>query len=99
MKISSFMVKVNTGNCFIGSENLNQLRRALVRESYALTETCFFPEVKVTVTQVTRSSLLAKWETSNITNAVYIIQFREVNSRTIHYTDDDWLPWKQIQQV
>jgi hypothetical protein len=48
---------------------------------------------------VTGSSVLARWQASNITNAVYIIQIREINSRSIHYTAYNWLVWKQLQQV
>ncbi|CAB4004463.1 anosmin-1, partial [Paramuricea clavata] len=47
---------------------------------------------------VTSSSVLARWKASNITNAVYIIQIREIDSRSIHYTDANWLDWKQLQQ-
>ncbi|XP_028406112.1 anosmin-1-like [Dendronephthya gigantea] len=55
-------------------------------------------EIKVAVSGITSSSLLARWNESNITNAVYIIQLRELDSKSIYYDDYDWSPWEQIQQ-
>ncbi|XP_046865073.1 anosmin-1-like isoform X2 [Xenia sp. Carnegie-2017] len=56
-------------------------------------------EVEIKVEAVTKSSVVIKWQKSNITNAVYIIQLRELNSRTIYYKEKDWFAWEQILQT
>lgn len=88
-RILSLMVKVGK---YISQKYFSNLKRHTKRGS-------FFLEVEIKVEAVTKTSVVIKWQKSNITNAVYIIQLRELNSRTIYYKEKDWFAWEQILQV
>ena len=51
------------------------------------------------MSDITSSTIIARWEVSNISSAVYILQVRELDSRSIHYTEHEWLSWEHILKV